>query len=154
MLKIYISNPVIPGIYVDELLGLLLHIFDKGVTKNYIRAMNIKVVKDNINIEELTNLSKETYYPMIKGVVDIENEIIAFGGEYHMDANNVLLEQGYTQNNIWGFNVYLDKINDKENWIEYMSLINIRPLQNNLDMEIQNQEIRDSVKNIVNKKIK
>lgn len=116
--------------------------------------MNIKVVKDNINIEELTNLSKETYYPMIKGVVDIENEIIAFGGEYHMDANNVLLEQGYTQNNIWGFNVYLDKINDKENWIEYMSLINIRPLQNNLDMEIQNQEIRDSVKNIVNKKIK
>lgn len=134
-------------------MGILLHIFDKGVTKNYIRGMTIKVVKDTINIEELTNLSKETYYPMIKGVVDIENEIIAFGGEYHMDANKVLLDDGYSQNNIWGFNVYLDKNNDKENWIEYMSLINIRPLQNNLDMEIQDQKIRDRVKNIVNKKI-
>ena len=115
--------------------------------------MNIITVENTINIDELMELSKETYYPMIKGVVDIENEIIAFGGEYHMDANKVLLEKGYFQNNIWGFNVYLNKSDDKESWIEYMSLINIRPLQNNLDMEIQNQEIRDKVKSIVNKKI-
>ena len=115
--------------------------------------MNIKIVEDNISVDELMELSKETYYPMIKGVVDIKNEVIAFGGEYHMDANNVLLEQGYSQNNIWGFNVYLNKNDDRESWIEYMSLINIRPLQNNLDMEIQDQTIKDSIKNIVNKKI-
>jgi len=115
--------------------------------------MNIKVIKDSVSIEELIDLSKETYHPMIKGVVDIENEVIAFGGEYHMDANKILLEEGCNQSNIWGFNVYLDKNNDKENWIEYMSLINIRPLQNNLDMEIQDQKIRNRVKDIINKKL-
>ena len=28
---------------------------------------------------------------MVKGVVDIERSIVAFGGEYHMDANVLLL---------------------------------------------------------------
>jgi hypothetical protein len=115
--------------------------------------MNIKVIKDNVKIDDLIELAKETYHPMIKGVVDIENEIMAFGGEYHMDANKVLLEQGSVQSDVWGFNVYLNKGDDRENWIEYMSLINIRPLQNNFDMEIQDKEIKNKIKNIINKQI-
>ena len=45
--------------------------------------MKIKVIKDNISKAELTDLAKPFYGNMIKGVIDIENEIIAFGGEYH-----------------------------------------------------------------------
>lgn len=82
---------------------------------------------------------------------DIENEIIAFGGEYHMDANIILLDNGSAQKDIWGFNVHLEK--DKDNWIEYTSLINIRPTDNNFDMEVKDKDIRDKMKKIINSKI-
>jgi len=113
--------------------------------------MKIKVIKDNISKAELTDLAKPFYGNMIKGVIDIENEIIAFGGEYHMDANIILLDNGSAQKHIWGFNVHLEK--DKDNWIEYTSLINIRPTDNNFDMEVKDKDIRDKMKKIINSKI-
>ncbi|MEI6346171.1 MAG: DUF5674 family protein [bacterium] len=100
--------------------------------------MNIKVITDSISLNELKELAKEYYITMIKGVVDIEKEIVAFGGEYHMDANVVLLEKGHQQGDIWGFNVVFDL--DSEDWIEYTSLINIRPLKGNRSMEITDRQ--------------
>jgi hypothetical protein len=102
--------------------------------------MNIKIVEDPISLEELRELAREFYVTMIKGVVDIEKEIVAFGGEYHMDANRILLEHGSNQSDIWGFNVELDR--PRDSWIEYVSLINIRPLDGNRDMEVQDKTIR------------
>jgi shikimate kinase len=113
--------------------------------------MTIQVYEAEIPLHEIIEVSKEYYHPMIKGVIDIENEIVAFGGEYHMDANVVLLEKGLQQSNIWGFNIWTDQ--DKENWIEYTSLINIRPLVNNKGMEIESQEIKNRIKEILDKKI-
>ena len=88
---------------------------------------------------------------MIKGVVDIGKEIVAFGGEYHIDSNNILINNGSSQSDIWGFNILFDK--PRESWIEYVSLINIRPHANNFDMEVQDAAIRDKMKKIVNSKI-
>ena len=113
--------------------------------------MDIKIVSDNITVNELKEVAKEFYTLMVKGVVDIEEKIIAFGGEYHMDANKILIENGSKQENIWGFNVYFNK--SREEWIEYTSLINIRPLVNNNDMEVQDKNIRDKMKQIINSKI-
>ena len=56
--------------------------------------MDIKIVNDKISVEELKIIARVFYVTMIKGVVDIEKEVIAFGGEYHIDANQVLLENG------------------------------------------------------------
>lgn len=113
--------------------------------------MNIKIVKDKITIDELKELAKTFYGSMIKGVVDIEKGLVAFGGEYHMDANTLLIENGSEQKNIWGFNLYFDK--PKENWIEYTSLINIRPAVGNNDMEVQDDNIKKIMKEIINSKI-
>ena len=52
--------------------------------------MNIKIVEDKISLQELREVAKEFYSTMIKGVVDVEKEIAAFGGEYHADANEML----------------------------------------------------------------
>lgn len=114
--------------------------------------MNIKVVKDEISLAEVKEIAKEFYGNMIKGVIDVKNEIIALGGEYHMDANMVLTEQGSKQVNIWGFNLRLEK--KEEEWIEYTSLINIRPNQGNREMELQDKNLRKKIKEIINKKIK
>ena len=113
--------------------------------------MKIKVVKDKISKDELKEIGKEFYDFMIKGVVDIEKEIIAFGGEYHIDANGVLINEGSKQADIWGFNVIFDK--EKDSWIEYISLINIRPKAGNMNMEVQDKKIREKMKKIINSKI-
>ena len=53
--------------------------------------MRIKIIDKKISKDELQEIAKEFYVVMIKGVVDVERDILAVGGEYHMDANNVLI---------------------------------------------------------------
>ena len=114
--------------------------------------MKIKVIENEISLQEVIELAQEFYGTMIKGVVDIENEILALGGEYHMDANNVLIENGSKQPNVWGFNINFEKSGD--DWIEYTSLINIRPAQGNRTMELADENLRNRIKEIINKKVK
>jgi|SRR3989344_4322320 len=113
--------------------------------------MNIKIVEDTLSVNELKEIAQEFYGSMIKGVVDIERNVIALGGEYHMDANVVLLEHGSKQGDVWGFNLYLDR--PRNSWIEYVSLINIRPAANNRDMEVQDEGIRAKMKRIIDSKV-
>ena len=109
--------------------------------------MNIKIIDKKISDSELREIAKEFYDEMIKGVVDINLEILAMGGEYHMDANVVLIDNGSKQQDVWGFNWYFDRKGEER--IEYVSLINIRPKQNNRTMEVQDIELRDKMKNII-----
>ena len=113
--------------------------------------MNIVVIDDKISQDELNKIGREFYTGMIKGVVDIEKEVIAFGGEYHMDANMKLIENGSEQKNVWGFNVHFDR--PRESWIEYNSLINIRPLAKNNNTDVQDNDIKEKMKRIINSKI-
>ena len=113
--------------------------------------MNIVVIDDKISQDELKKIGKEFYTGMIKGVVDIEKEVIAFGGQYHIDANMILIENGSEQKDIWGFNVNFDE--PRDSWIEYTSLINIRPAVGNRNMEVQNEDIKEKMKKIINSKI-
>ncbi|MEK7652479.1 MAG: DUF5674 family protein [Patescibacteria group bacterium] len=109
--------------------------------------MNIKIINKKITEAELREIAKDFYVEMVKGVVDIERGIIAIGGEYHMDANIVLIKNGSEQQNVWGFNWYFDK--EKDERIEYISLINIRPKQGNMTMEVQDVFLRDKMKTII-----
>ncbi len=109
--------------------------------------MIIKIIDKKITEKELREIAKDFYVDMIKGVVDIERGILAMGGEYHMDANTALIENGSRQQNIWGFNWYFNKTGDER--IEYISLINIRPAQGNRAMEVQDASLRDAMKTII-----
>ena len=106
--------------------------------------MKIKVITKPITRAQAHEIGKEFYDDMVKGVVDIEREIIALGGEYHMDANMMLIGNGSEQKNIWGFNFYPD-----ENRIHFVSLINIRPAQNNRTIEIQDENLRRQMEKII-----
>jgi len=72
---------------------------------------------------------------MVKLVVDLDREIIAFDAEWHADLEAELIEINSSQKDLWGFNYYPDK-----DVLEYNSLINIRPMENKssdiLDVEI------------------
>lgn len=105
-----------------------------------------------LEFKELCQLLGDPYNSMIKFAVDIETEKVIFGGEMHADAERVLLENGSLQKNIWGANIYPER--EKPDWLEYTSLINIRPTQDNLSMEIFSNEIKNKINAIINKVIK
>lgn len=110
--------------------------------------MDIRIITKPITCAEAKEIAKEFYVDMVKGVVDIEQGILALGGEWHIDANNVLTENGSKQSNVWGFNFYPD-----DNRIQYTSLINIRPAQNNRAIEIQDEKLRKNMDDIIKKLI-
>ena len=62
---------------------------------------------------------------MVKLVVDLQREVLAYDAEWHADLEAELLADNSEQKSLWGFNYYPD--DDK---LEYNSLINIRPMEN------------------------
>jgi hypothetical protein len=113
--------------------------------------MDILIVTKPISLDKVKALAKICYGTMVKGVVDVEKGIMALGGEFHRDANDAIIESGSKQTNIWGFNIYPFK--KKENWLEYNSLINIRPAQSNSSMDITDQKLREIIRGIFEKLI-
>lgn len=110
--------------------------------------MNIRVITQPITRTEALEIAQEFYKQMVKGVVDIRQRTIALGGEWHMDANTVLLNKGSRQEDVWGFNFF-----PEENRIQCTSLINIRPLQNNRVLEVQDATLRATMEHIVHELI-
>lgn len=92
--------------------------------------------------EQIKEMSGE-YETMIKIVVDIRRRILAGGGEMHADCEQVLLENGSEQDDLWGANWY-----PADQRIEFESLINIRPRLGNRGILIQSEELRQSVESV------
>jgi hypothetical protein len=114
--------------------------------------MPIRIIDDFISIQDLKQLAKERFGDMVKAVVDLDKGIMVVGAELHADEEAVLLEHGSNQENLWGFNIYVDE--PRESWLEYNSMINIRPSQNNPSRDIQNKEIQNRIIEVVNKLVK
>ena len=110
--------------------------------------MAIEIVKENINQARLNELAKERFGDIVKVVVDIELGIMVVGGELHADEEAMLLERDSKQENLWGINIYTDKTENER--IEFDSMINIRPGQNNRSRDILDAAIREKIKIIVN----
>jgi hypothetical protein len=83
---------------------------------------------------------------MVKYVVDVERRLAAVGGELHADAEQLLLQSGSRQADLWGANYYPGR--GPEECIEYTSLINIRPAQGNRGMLIADSGLRAKVQEI------
>lgn len=86
------------------------------------------------------------YSTMIKIVVDIRRGILVGGGEMHADCEDILLNAGSEQDDLWGANWY-----PTEQRIEFESLINIRPRLGNRSIVIQSETTRQQVEEITRK---
>jgi Protein of unknown function (DUF5674) len=106
------------------------------------------VVVRNVRIEptELRRLVDMFFEDMVKYVVDVGRGVAAVGGEMHSDAEEALLADGSRQADLWGANYYPGR--GREECIEYTSLINIRPVQGNRSMEIQDPAVRERVREL------
>ena len=108
----------------------------------------MKIINDKTSIADLKRISEEMFGNLVKVVVDTEKKIMAVGGELHSDEEALLLENGSRQQDLWGINIYPEI--DDEGWIEFDSLINLRPSQGNLTRGIDSPEIRKKITEIVN----
>lgn len=103
----------------------------------------IIVLNKKITPEQLQQVSQD-FEGYVKFVVDVEKEIVAAGGIRHVDAEQELLKMGSKQSNLWGGGWDLGT---KE--IDYDSMINIRPNQNNPSREVLSTEIRAKIDTII-----
>ena len=114
------------------------------------RNLSIMVILNKtITREELVRLAENFYGDMIKGVVDVDQELLALDAELHSDLEGLLLREGSQQEALWGINLYPEA--DEEDFLEFDSLINIRPRQGNRSRDVENEEIRERIRSIVNK---
>lgn len=107
---------------------------------------DILILDRKIEQTELARLTDLFFGDMVKYVVDIEKRTLAVGGELHADAEQFLLQAGSRQADLWGANYYPGK--GREDCIEYTSLINIRPSQDNRGMEVMDPAIREQIRDI------
>jgi len=72
---------------------------------------------------------------------------VAVGGELHADEEAVLLQDGARQVDLWGINLYPDlPIPD---FIEFDSMINVRPSQGNRSRGIEDAAVRRQIEVVV-----
>lgn len=107
---------------------------------------DIVILDERIKPAELARLVRLFFEDMVKYVVDVERRVAAVGGELHADAEQLLLDSGSRQSDLWGANYYPGRGRDA--CIEYTSLINIRPSQGNRSMQIEDPAIRERVREV------
>ena len=111
--------------------------------------MSTRIIKDSIPKAELAEIAKEQFGDLVKAVVDVEQGIMAIGGELHADEEAALLEQGSRQEDLWGINLYPNK--PEEEWLEFDSMINVKPSQDNRSRGVENNETREKIKQVIKK---
>jgi len=106
------------------------------------KATQLSTIKEN---------AQYGYGDMVKVVADLQKQVIAIGAEMHVDLESFLLEGGSQQSDLWGFNIYCDLPRDQ--WLEYDSMINIRPQQNNKSRNVEEAKTQEAIKALVDKLI-
>lgn len=113
----------------------------------------LHIIENPITRAELKKIAEERFGDLVKAAVDVEQEIMAVGGEFHMDEQVALFEEkGSKQQNVWGINIYPDDTGD--GFIEFDSLINLKANQGNRSRNIEDPTIREKIISIVKKLIK
>ncbi len=109
--------------------------------------IEILIVREPIELTILSPLTRAWHETLLKGAADVKRGTIALGGEWHMDANTVLIADGSDQRDVWGFNIYPDERG--EGALEFISLINIRPRQGNIAMELTDEALRREIRSLI-----
>ena len=111
----------------------------------------MKIVAKKISLVELNKMAEKNFADLVKAVVDIVREIIVIDAELHSDQETFLLQNGSRQENLWGINLYPGKTGDE--FLEFDSMINVRPAYGNKTRGVDDPQIREKIKKIVLEKI-
>ena len=108
----------------------------------------MQIIDSPISLQFLTDMAKNRFGNLVKGVVDIEKNILALDAELHADEEAALLAQGSIQKNLWGINLY-PELFGTEDFVEFDSMINLRPSLGNMTRGVENPDIQQKIYDIV-----
>lgn len=109
----------------------------------------MRILTKPISLDELKHIAENSVGNLVKVVVDIGRGVIALDAELHSDLEAYLLENGSSQKDLWGINLYPDL--EEDDFIEFDSMINLRPSQGNLTRGVEDHNIRQLIISEVNK---
>jgi uncharacterized protein DUF5674 len=113
--------------------------------------MTIRIVMEPVALDELRRIAGEQFGDFVKAVVDIGRGVMAIGGELHADEEAVLLEDGARQADLWGINLFPGGAPGA--LIEFDSMINVRPSQNNRSRGVEDPSVRRQIEDVVGRLI-
>lgn len=103
---------------------------------------------ESLSLEELRSMSENMYDGLVKAVADVSRGILVVDAPMSVDEEQYLLEAGSLQSDLWGFNLYPEDYGT-EDFIEFDSMINIRPGQGNRSRGIDDPEVRRAISALV-----
>lgn len=112
----------------------------------------MEIITQQTTLGEIERMAERMFGDMVKAVVDINRDVLAVDGELHSDLEALLIEDGSKQQSLWGINLYPGMKGD--DFIEFDSMINMRPSQGNRSRGVESSQIRDSIIQLVAKRIK
>lgn len=107
----------------------------------------VRIVVSGIARADLTALAESQFGDMVKAVVDVARGVMAIGGELHADEEAALIDDGSRQEDLWGINLYPGEQGSA--WIEFDSMINVRPAQGNRSRDVQDEGLRSAIRDVV-----
>jgi hypothetical protein len=112
----------------------------------------MKLIDTTISKDELKKMSGSFAGGLVKAVVDVKKKIMVVDAPMHADEEKELLDRGSQQDDLWGINLYPDLEN--EDFIEFDSMINVRPRLNNFSRGIDSKELQEKIISLVSKLVK
>jgi hypothetical protein len=110
--------------------------------------MRIVGKDDPLTVGELSEMAEKMFGGLVKAVVDIKRQIMAVDADLHADQEGELISVGSTQADLWGINLYPDLF-ATEDFVEFDSVINIRPVMGNRSRHVEDERLRDQIIGIV-----
>lgn len=112
----------------------------------------MKIIRERLKLDELKEMAVSMFGNMVKAVVDVNRELIAVDAELHSDLEALLLDDGSKQKSLWGINLYPELQGDE--FVEFDSMINMRPSQGNISRGVESKEISKKIIEIVAERVK
>ena len=106
------------------------------------------LVRKKITLSELKTMSAKMFDTLVKAVVDVKKEIMVVDAPMHSDEEAELIKNGSKQEDLWGINFYPE---EKKDFVEFDSMINLKPNQNNRSRGVEDKITRKKIIEIVNK---
>lgn len=100
-----------------------------------------------VPLDELQRMAAGGFGDMVKAVVDLRRGVMLLDAEMHADEEAELLSQGSQQQDLWGINFY-PSLPETE-WIEFDSMINLRPSQGNRSRGVDDPATRERISALV-----
>ena len=105
----------------------------------------MRILEEVITRDDLWKAENVLGEEMVKAAVDVERGLLGI--------EQKLLSDGSRQEDLWGINLYPEGY-DEDGIVEFDSMINVRPRQNNRSRDVEDPEIRKKIREIVDRWVK